>query len=231
MTNKLTQKHTELSWEEAVAKYLEEHPDFFQHHPELLERLTLPHVEAGGAVSLIERQVSALRERNESLQKQLQDLVTIARDNEILGERVHHFSLSLADAGSLDDILSSAQDTLRREFRLDASVLLLRRPEPDEQGRSEFANASDRRFGVLLKRIGMARTVCDDALEPELLDYLFGHQTPPILSVALIPLGGATPWGVLGLGAQDPERFLPDMGTVYLGRLGEVLTRALQRFL
>jgi uncharacterized protein YigA (DUF484 family) len=41
MTQKLpsTELQTELSWEEAVSRYLEDHPDYFQRYPEVLARL------------------------------------------------------------------------------------------------------------------------------------------------------------------------------------------------
>ena len=54
----------ELSWEEAVGRYLEQTPDYFLRHPELLAALALPHPEAGRAVSLVERQVRAVEENH-----------------------------------------------------------------------------------------------------------------------------------------------------------------------
>ena len=53
--------------EEAVREYLEAHPDFFEHNKALLSQLELPHG-AGGAVSLVERQVSVLRQKELKLQ-------------------------------------------------------------------------------------------------------------------------------------------------------------------
>jgi len=49
--------------EEQVAAFLSANPDFFLDHQELLANLTLPH-QSGEAVSLLERQVSVLRERS-----------------------------------------------------------------------------------------------------------------------------------------------------------------------
>ncbi|MCX8004653.1 MAG: DUF484 family protein, partial [Burkholderiaceae bacterium] len=43
-----------------VARYLEAHPDFFAAHPQLLDRLTVPHPHNGQAISLLERQALAL---------------------------------------------------------------------------------------------------------------------------------------------------------------------------
>jgi uncharacterized protein YigA (DUF484 family) len=81
MTKKSWQQTEEMSWEEAVARYLEDHPDFFLTHGALLEGLQIPHRDSAGAVSLIERQVRVLRERNQALQDQLRELIEIAREN------------------------------------------------------------------------------------------------------------------------------------------------------
>src|ERR1700741_128588 len=106
----------ELSWEDAVCRYLEDHPDFFQRYPAALSKLALHH-DVKGATSLIERQVQRLRDENESLRCQLRDLIDIARDNDVLAARLHRFALAMADSASLDDVFDNAYEMLRREFR------------------------------------------------------------------------------------------------------------------
>lgn len=46
----------EITTEEAVAEYLETHPEFFERHPDLVAELRVPHA-SGHAISLIEHQV------------------------------------------------------------------------------------------------------------------------------------------------------------------------------
>ena len=48
---------------QAVHDYLATHPDFFEQNPSLLSALNLPH-SSGGTVSLIERQISVLRQKD-----------------------------------------------------------------------------------------------------------------------------------------------------------------------
>ena len=52
---------------------------------------------------------------------------------------------------------------------------------------------------------------------------------PPLGSLVYVPLRGAETMGVLVLGSPDATRFRPDMGTLYLMHLGELLSAALQR--
>ncbi|MBS1236716.1 MAG: 3-5-bisphosphate nucleotidase [Proteobacteria bacterium] len=135
----------ELSWEEAVGRYLEQTPDYFLRHPELLAALVLPHPEAGRAVSLVERQVRVLRDRNEQSTHQLQELIAFARDNDQLGERVQRFALAMIDSDSLDEVLDTAQDMLRQEFNLDGvAVRLTGNPRPSCP-RQEFVATVRRR--------------------------------------------------------------------------------------
>ena len=51
----------ELS-DQAVREYLEANPDFFEHHSALLPSLSVPH-RTGDSISLVERQVSMLRQK------------------------------------------------------------------------------------------------------------------------------------------------------------------------
>ena len=69
--------------EQAVHDYLAAHPDFFERHSTLLSSLHLPHA-SGGAVSLVERQVSVLRQKELKLQRQLRELLNVARENDTL---------------------------------------------------------------------------------------------------------------------------------------------------
>ena len=76
-----TQRKTEYSLDpasdEAVHEYLSEHPDFFERHDDLLNSLRLPHV-TGGTVSLVERQVSMLRQKDLKLERRLRELLEVA---------------------------------------------------------------------------------------------------------------------------------------------------------
>ena len=60
-------------------------------------------------------------------------------------------------------------------------------------------------------------------------EFLFGSEAPNIGSVALIPLGGQPPLGLLALGSVDHDRFHPGMSTEFLLRMGELITEALTR--
>ncbi len=223
--------------EEVVSRYLRNEPDFFARHPGVLAEIRVPHHEAGRAISLIERQVGMLREKNHNLERELHDLVSIARQNDQVTARLHRFALAMLDAASFDDALSTAQDMLRQEFRVDAVAIRLTGGPDDRAARPGFVEPGDRRLEALFERTRAGRPLCGGALDGETLAYLFGGQAANIQSSALIAFGGGasgaaeTVRGLLCLGSKDPRRFHSDMGTSFLTQLGELLLGGLVRHL
>ena len=54
-----------------VAAWLQRNPEFFESHRDMLSQLKLRHPHGGRAISLIERQVTVLRDANRMLEKRL----------------------------------------------------------------------------------------------------------------------------------------------------------------
>jgi len=211
--------------ETAVVGYLQAHSDFFQRHQELLAGLSIPHV-GGGVVSLVERQVEALRNENAGLKQRLQELIDVARDNEQLNQRLHHLTLGLLDAADFDEVLTVLEDQLHDEFRADAVELRLFSATRLRDG-GEQDPASDPELVAFLDFFERRLPVCGP-LSLEQLSFLFGSEADDIGSAALIPLQGDDIMGVLAVGSNDAARFHPDMGTEFLLRLAEVVSRKLQ---
>jgi len=220
-------------WEESVTRFLEETPDYFLRHPELLAALVIPHPETGRAVSLVERQVRVLRDQNETLSRQLHELIANARDNDQLAERLQRFALAVVDAAALDDLLDTAQDMLRQEFSLDCVALRVTGNPRPECPRPEFAAFDDpvldRLHSLLAARNG--QPLCGAVPDRDALLSLMGPSAESVQSVAIIGLERRGLHGALVLGSEDAQRFRPDMGTVYLARLGDLLMAGIARHL
>ena len=216
-----------------VAEYLQTYPDFFERNSPLLAKLRLPHLrDVGATVSLVERQVEVLRERNQSLERKLKELVDVARANDQLADRIHRLSQRLIRAHTLPDTVNAVETSLREDFEAMHSVLVVFLEQAQTpEGTSRFlrkadpADADIKSFESLLHsgkpRCGQVR----DAQR----DYLFGKDSVEIGSVALTPLGPKGELGILAIGASDSERFHPAMSTEFLSRIGELVTYALMR--
>lgn len=217
----------------AIHDYLSANPDFFERNSDLLSTLRLPHV-TGGAVSLVERQVSELRQKDVKLEKRLKELLDIARSNDTLAKKIHALSLSLLEATSLEDTLKACEASLRASFDADHAVLVLfREPEP-------FTDVSVRRFCRPVARdtaglqsfdsfLTRAKPRCGQVRDAQ-RDFLFGDETNEIGSCALIPLGERADLGFLAIGSADVNRFHPAMSLDFITRLGELISAALNRF-
>jgi uncharacterized protein YigA (DUF484 family) len=209
---------------EDVAAYLREHGDFFVEHEELLTSLRLPH-QRGDTVSLVERQMKLLRERNIEMRHRLSQLMDVARDNDRLFDKTRRLILALMDAGSLEEVVMAVEDSLRQEFQVPFVSLILFSDTPTPVGRSvTSAEAQAAIGGLLTDGKSVAGTLRDHEL-----DFLFGEeQRQQIGSTALVTLNGGQ--GLLAIASRDPQHYKSSVGTLFLGYIGEVLSRMLPRF-
>ena len=121
--------HPKYPQETAIATYLAQHPDFFDRHGDILRDLRLHHP-SGRAVSLIEKQVSALRERNTELRHRLNQLLDNARQNDRLFERSKRLVLSLLECDELGDLIDALYYSLDKEFSIPfVRLILFRKPQ------------------------------------------------------------------------------------------------------
>src|SRR5262249_16492037 len=78
--------------------------------------------------------------------------------------------------------------------------------------------------------VDLARPYCGLAGKPEALAG-FGAAGPGLRSLAQVPLRQAdgNTFGLLVMGSEDQHRFYPELGTLYLERIGEMASAALLR--
>lgn len=212
--------------EEDVESYLYQHPKFFNRHADLLAVMEIPH-ERGDAVSLVERQLSVLRDENQRLQHQFNELVSIAKQNDALNKRIQGIILTLAQANSLEEFFDILYETLQNEFKTDAITVRLFEVN-DHQARVEFAEYDAQVFHLFESILSSNQTFCGQ-LNQEQHHYLFAEQA--IASAVLIPLGAPKARGILAMGSQEISRFHAGMSTDLLQYMGELIGQLLQLWL
>ncbi len=225
---KVQAKESDAGTEERIAEYLRLHPDFFGRHPDVAARLEIPHP-CGDAVSLIEYQVSVLRDQNRQLRHRLQELINHARDNEDLNSRLQRLTLALIDCSDLEEILTTLYESLRESFHADqAAIRLFLPPRAQEHARlAEFVRADERFRDVFEHVLAATKPVCG-RLKQEQAETLFGTEDQPVRSGVLMPLGGIEQFGILAIGSHDEKRFHPGMGTVFLRQLADVAAHVIR---
>jgi uncharacterized protein YigA (DUF484 family) len=217
-----------------VAQYLQTYPDFFERNGLLLTKLRLPHLrEPGATVSLVERQVEVLRERNQALERKLKELVDVARANDLLADRIHRLSQRLIRTHGLLATVNAIETSLREDFEAMHSVLVLfleeaRTLEPQATNFLRAADAGSAELKSFESLLQSGKPRCGQIRDTQ-RDYLFGKDTIEIGSVALTPVGPKGSLGILAIGASDVDRFHPTMSTEFLSRIGELVAYALTR--
>ncbi|MDR2877159.1 MAG: DUF484 family protein [Chromatiales bacterium] len=217
-----------------VEQYLRNHPEFFSERSELLREITLPHA-TGGAVSLVERQVAALREQNRGYRRQLQQLMDVARSNDELLGRLQQLTLRILDGATLADALTALEESLRADFNADAAGLqFFTSGELPAYGPRAFlrisAKPTSATTGELRRLLVGVQPICG-RLKGEQLAELFGEHASVISSTALLPLTvRGRLIGALAIGSHSADRFNPDMGTTYLRHLCELIAHRLAPF-
>ncbi len=218
------------SEEESVAQYLSHNTDFFERHQNLLTRLRLPHVRSGATISLVERQVEVLREKQASLEDKLAEFVRVARANDALADKVHKFTRRLLKATSREDVLTQVEASLREDFDAFNSVLLLVGVAPQTFS-ARFVRtltAEDPNLKSFESLFASGKPRCGQVRDTQ-REFLFGSDANEIGSVALVPLGEKGSLGLLALASADRDRFHPGMSTEFLARMGELISDALRR--
>ncbi len=211
---------------EDVARYLQNHPEFFEEHAQVLADIQVPHPHGGSAIPLSERQIVHLREKTKLLEAKLRELVQFGEENDALGERVHRAAIELIKAPDLEAMLRVIYYNLREDFAVPHVGIRLW-SEPAHPPLAEFGPASQeaRVFAESLHY-----PYCSGKPMFETGQW-FGEAETILNSFAYVPLRAEKVFGLLILASEDPQRFYPEMGTLYLKRLGELISTGLGRFL
>jgi uncharacterized protein YigA (DUF484 family) len=210
-----------------VAEFLRQNPGFFENHVDILMNLQVPHPHGGRAVSISERQLIAVREKAKLLEDKLRELIQFGEENDALGEKVQRLACRLMDAPSLDATLDTLYLDFLDHFAVPHVAVRLWNVAEENPDTKEFATvaAEMREF---VER--MTAPYCGHHAVYESQSW-FGEAAPHVKSFALVQLrNDGVPFGVVALASEDPKRFYPEMGTLYLARIGDLVSHALWRF-
>ena len=198
---------------EDVANYLQENPAFFEAYSQMLSDIVIPHPYGGRTISLSERQMLTLRERVKDLEKKLHELLEFAKENDGLQNKLHQFTLALFKAQDLHALQHATMSNLRDIFSVPHAAIHLWKEQPPSVELLAFADE-------------YAQPVC---VHQPVLDTAnwFGEAAPHLRSFAYMPLRADNQTiGMLIIASEDPQRFYPEMGTIFLQRIAEIVGAA-----
>ncbi len=210
-----------------IARYLQDHPKFFEEYAELLAQLCIPHPHGGRTISITERQILTLREKAKQLEAKLGEMIRFGEENDAIGEKVHRLATALAGAQYFAAVRRALLTHLGEDFAVPHVALRLWSVPPQVDA-EEFGEVNEQ---TRIFAAGLVQPFCGANAGFEAASW-FGEAGSHVRSLALVPLRReAETIGLLALGSEDVQRFYPEMGTLYLGHIGDMASAALLRTL
>ena len=198
-----------------VKHFLSSHPQFFHEHHDLLEVLAIPHTQKG-TVSLLELQNEQLRDKLAKQKEELTDLIVLAKRNEHIYRVLTDLNVRLLDCTTLASLTHLLAATMKQHLGI-ASVAL--HPLIGPYALTELQQRS-----ILEKRF-IKSDFFFGRLSAHERKTLYGEQAAD--SSALMLIGEQERIAILAIGSDNPNHFTPNLGTLLLKQLQQVLCRVL----
>jgi uncharacterized protein YigA (DUF484 family) len=204
-----------------VSYYLQQHPEFFNDHLNLLEQITIPHP-SGSAVSLISKQLEIFRSRHQEMESQLTALIEIARDNDAAFLRMHKLVIALLDAATLEQVIANLDIVFSDYFLTDFVAVRIVKNRPDTTLANLFIDPGSELLKPFIKEFSTNQPSCG---RPTLAQarVLFGEAAAEVKSCAIIPMTFTELDGILAIGSRDVNRFHHSMGNLFLTQMSEII--------
>ena len=190
----------------AIVEYLRNHPDFFVLHPELIPDLVIPHTTEENVTSLIEYQVSRLRQQFADLQRIVHEIESGSTGDRKFASSIHALSLELLACTSLVKLYKCLRTRLKTYYSADMVLLLLFSKFDASENCSgiHFMDSSSKLKFMFTEIFHRNKPLCG-SLQEEHLHELFDGDIDTIKSTVLLPMDHAYWQGLLVLGSQKPD--------------------------
>jgi uncharacterized protein YigA (DUF484 family) len=204
-----------------VEAYLQQHPEFFHEHLNLLEQISIPHP-SGTAISLISKQLELFRSRHHEMENQLTALIEIARDNDASFIRMHKLTLALLEAATLEQAIANLDRVLADYFLTDFVAVRIIKHCPGSVIANLFIEPGSENLQPFLKELSSNQPKCG---RPTLAQakVLFGESAVDVKSCAIIPMVFTELDGIVAIGSREEDRFHYSMGNLFLTQMGEII--------
>jgi len=212
-----------------VAAYLLANPDFFVDRDRLLLKIQVPH-KSKGTISLVEKQLDVIRDRQKKTRRQLKEFVENAERNKEIFDKSRKIILSMMAAKQSSKFFAALEKGLKRDFGCKAnSLVVFGKPKQINHFTSRIPAESARKYvGALMQ----SKVPTLGTLRPREQDFLFRDQSEKVKSAAVLTIRDKNKHlGMLAIGSSDMEYFTPDMDTLFINFIAETLGKLLPQHL
>ena len=217
----MTTKKAQTKELQLVRDYLIDHPTFFEDNPDVLEAINVSH-DSGKAISLVERQITVMRDKNKALSGQLEQLIETAKNNDQLLAKTNQLVLKLIQAEDLNSLITVLDTSLKNDFNTEFySLTLIDKGLFTSKTAANLVSEEEAKSKI--SSLLSAQKAVSGVLREEQINFLFEQSANNIASVIALPLNSSEPFGILALGSSDADFYSHDIGTVFFDYIGALL--------
>ena len=237
-----------------VAEYLLANPDFFAEHAEMLATIRLANPHGKAAVSLQERQMDMLRDKNKHLERRLAELLRYGHENDSIAAKFSRWTTRVMSERDPHVRPRTCANGLRDIFDVPQAALRVW-DVAEAYAHAEFARHVGEEVRIFANSLAtpycgantgfeaaqwLAPAVAAVPAAPAVQDENAPAEeaaAPSTGSIALLALrdpeavADASAFGLLVMGSPDTRRFHDGMATDFLTQIGALASAALSRLL
>lgn len=205
--------------ETQVIQYLKDHPEFFVNNSNLLNVLTIGSPK-GEVVSLSDRKMLQLQEKNQQLTQQLKQLISNAQRSEGLMNRLFQLLTDLSMNAPKDQFVMALVRFIIKDFPSDYFKLLLADIKLSEDHDQVGYLTSEHK--QLFSGFSHNSKPLSGRLPSVKMKAIFGSKAQA-KSAIVLPVGEHAAHGLLAFGSDDEHKFHPDLASDVLQKLAQIL--------
>ncbi len=231
-----------------VAEYLLANPDFFAEHAEMLATIRLANPHGKAAVSLQERQMDMLRDKNKHLERRLAELLRYGHENDSIAAKFGRWTTRVMAERDPHALPRTISNGLRDVFDVPQAALRVW-DVAEPYAHADFARHVGEEVRIFANSLATPYCGANTGFEaaqwlapavsavPEEAQPAEESAAGSTGSIALLALRDpeaaedANSFGLLVMGSPDPRRFHDGMATDFLTQIGALASAALSRLL
>ena len=212
-----------------IRNYLRDHPDFFDKNPDILETMVIHH-KTDGAISLVERRLQALQEKNISLENKLNSLINNAEQNQKIFENIMTLASRVLSAQNLLNLLDILDDSFKNVFKIKYHKLIIFDEFVSIDHPSMVFN-NKKELKKAIPELSDSGKQFSGEITEQAFQLLFDNKNQIHNSVVLCKITNESPNAYLAFGSDDPDLYKQSDSKYFLLHLANLVGQSFIKFI
>ena len=213
--------------ESEVLDYLEHNPGFLENNEPLLNSI-INNCPKDGTISLAQKQIQVLHERNAEMRKKIAFLVKRAKTNDEIFEKTRSLNLSVINSTSWTELNETLATQMIIDF--DADFVSIHLKEIDIINELDHIHFHDKKLPCE-SLLGNQVTQCSSLREEEMGSLFPIDQYNEAGSAVLLKMKLVRGGGLLCIGSNELTMFSQEIDTMFVRYMADVLACVINRLI